>query len=82
VRRIAADCTGLTLHYALLRGPKRIPAAPLRDVGAVYANGALHYELTFVGAEKAASWTIVTLRSHPEAEWVAYELRRALPQRA
>jgi hypothetical protein len=78
VRRIDADRSGLTLRYALLRGPKHIPAAALRDVGAVYANGALHYELTFVGAETAASWTIVTLRSRPEADWVAYELRRAL----
>ena len=78
VRRIDADRTGLTLRYAMLRGAKRIPAAALRDVGAVYANGAMHYELTFAGAEKAASWTIITLRSRPEAEWVAYELRRAL----
>jgi hypothetical protein len=78
VRRIDADRTGLTLRYAMLRGAKRIPAAALRDVGAVYANGAMHYELTFAGAEKAASWTIITLRSRPEADWVAYELRRAL----
>jgi hypothetical protein len=78
VRRIDADRTGLTLRYAMLRGAKRIPAAAIRDIGAVYANGAMHYELTFVGAEKAAAWTILTLRSRPEAEWVAYELRRAL----
>jgi hypothetical protein len=75
VRRIDADDRGLTLHY-LLRGPKRVAVA---DVGAAYANGALHYELTFDGT--APSWTVLTLRSRAEAEWVAYELRRALPQR-
>lgn len=78
VRRIDADRDGLTLRYAMLRGAMHIPAAALRDVAAVYANGAMHYELTFVGAENAASWTIITLRSRPEADWVAYELRRAL----
>ncbi|HEY6138655.1 MAG TPA: hypothetical protein VI670_12925 [Thermoanaerobaculia bacterium] len=72
VRRIDADLRGLTLHY-LLRGPKRIAVA---DVGAAYASGALHYELTFDG--KTPSWTVLTLRSRAEAEWVAYELRRAL----
>jgi uncharacterized membrane protein YhaH (DUF805 family) len=82
VRRIDADRAGLTLRYAMLRGAKHIPAAALRDVGAVYANGAMHYELTFAGAENAASWTIITLRSRPEADWVAYELRRVLSQRA
>jgi len=75
VRRIDADLRGLTLHY-LLRGPKRIAVA---DVGAAYASGALHYELTFDGT--APSWTVLTLRSRAEAEWVAYELRRALPPR-
>jgi hypothetical protein len=75
VRRIDADARGLTLHY-LLRGPKRIAAA---DVGAVYANGALHYELSFDGT--TPPWTVLTLRSRAEAEWVAYELRRGLAQR-
>lgn len=77
VRSIDADGSGLTLHFAAFRRARRI--APC-DVGARYATGALHYELTFAGA--VPPWTIVTLRSRAEAEWVAYELRRASPQRA
>jgi len=72
VRRIDADWRGLTLRYAMLRRAKSLPAS---DVGAAYAYGALHYELTFSGA--VPPWTIVTLRSRAEAEWVAYELRLA-----
>jgi len=75
VRRIDADWRGLTLRYQMLRRAKSLPAG---DVGAAYAHGALHYELTFSGA--VPPWTIVTLRSRAEAEWVAYELR--LPQRS
>ena len=71
VRRIDAGPGGLTLRYVLPRATRLAPA----DVGAAYDNGALHYELTFGGAVR--SWTIITLRSRAEAEWVAYELRLA-----
>ena len=74
VRRIDAGRGGLTLHYVLLRRAKRIEAP--RDVDAVYADGALHYELAFEGTKP--SWTIVNLRTRREADWVAYELRRAI----
>jgi len=69
VRRIDADRGGLTFHYVL---PRRKRLGGVREIGAVYANGALHYELTFDGATPA--WTIITLRSRAEADWVAYEL--------
>jgi hypothetical protein len=74
VRRIDAGRGGLTLHYVLLRRAKRIEAP--HDVDAVYADGALHYELAFEGTKP--SWTIVNLRTRREADWVAYELRRAI----
>jgi hypothetical protein len=72
VRRIDADWRGLTLRFLMLRRAKTLPAG---DVGAAYANGAEHYQLTFSGA--VPPWTVVTLRSRAEAEWVAYELRLA-----
>src|SRR5207248_8310152 len=49
VRRIDAQRGGLTLHHVFLRRAKRLD--DVRDVGADYANGALHYELTFDGAK-------------------------------
>jgi hypothetical protein len=73
VRRIDADGTGLSFHYAL-RPSRRLEG--VRDVSAVYADGALHYELSF--EPEKPSWTILTLATRREAEWVAYELRRAL----
>ena len=69
VRRIDADRGALTFHYVL---PRRKRLGDVRDVDAVYANGALHYELTFDGAKP--EWTIITLRSRAEADWVAREL--------
>jgi hypothetical protein len=73
VRRIEAGRSGLDFHYAL-RPPRRLGG--VRDVSAVYAVGALHYELAF--EPEKPSWTILTLATRREAEWVAYELRRAL----
>jgi hypothetical protein len=73
VRRIDAERGGLTFHYVL---PRQTRLDDVRDVDAVYVNGALHYELTFEPAK--ASSTIINLRTRREADWVAYELRRAL----
>jgi hypothetical protein len=73
VRRIEAGPSGLSFHYAL-RPPRRLDN--VRDVSAVYADGALHYELAF--EPEKPSWTILTMATRREAEWVAYELRRAL----
>jgi hypothetical protein len=81
VRSIDASPRGLTLRYVMLRRPKHVAADTILDVAPKFTS-AQHYELVFAGSERASSMTIVNLRTQAEADWIAFELRRALGLRA
>jgi uncharacterized membrane protein YhaH (DUF805 family) len=80
VRRLRADRSGLEITYGFVgRRPVRVAREQLKDITASYAQASTQSMVNLVGADGAAMFgSLILVKTKPEADWIATELRRAL----
>jgi hypothetical protein len=66
---------------SLLRGPKAIPAPDVAGIALKYSSGKYDIDIQLADG-KTYPWLFMTAVDKREAEWLAHELRSALPRRA
>lgn len=70
-------------YYSLFRGARVVPASEIADIDVKFSNSTRKYDVDIQRSSGSKDpWMMMSSNDRREAEWLAHEIRRALPRHA